>query len=108
MNHPSEGTEGLRAASGEVEDPRAGAEEPRGPAKAGPGSPDVPSVPLELVTTPAADRLMDELAAKLGVGKPDVLSMGLALLKIATDARSEGKRLAIIDEAGNVAREVEL
>jgi len=69
---------------------------------------EAPSIPLDLVITPSADKAMGEIAAKLGVGKADVLSWGLAILKVAMDAKEEGKKLAIVDQAGNVTAELGL
>ena len=63
---------------------------------------------LRLSITPELDALIDNMADDLGLTKGDTILEALGLLKIALDARQEGKRIGILDENFDVDQEITL
>jgi hypothetical protein len=54
-------------------------------------------VERRLVMTPAASELLTELAKETGTSESDVLRMAVGLLKVAVDAKKEGKHFGIAE-----------
>jgi hypothetical protein len=59
--------------------------------------------------TPELDAQLQEMARRIGPGGYTKLMMdGLGMVKIALDAREEGKRLLLIDDRDNSEQEIAL
>ena len=67
-----------------------------------------PGVVLRLSITAELDAILDNMADDLGLSKGDTILKALGLLKIAVDARQEGKRIGILDENLDVEQEITL
>jgi hypothetical protein len=65
-----------------------------------------PGVVLRLSITAELDALVDNMADDLGLSKGDTILKAIGLLKIALDARQEGKRIGILDENLDVDQEI--
>ncbi|CAN5901312.1 hypothetical protein BH23PLA1_BH23PLA1_23590 [soil metagenome] len=52
---------------------------------------------LTLNLTLEVDEMMEELADRIGGSKGDVFRKAIGLLKLASDARAEGKRVGIVE-----------
>jgi hypothetical protein len=63
---------------------------------------------LRLSITPELDALIDNMAEDLGLTKGDTILEALGLLKIALDARREGKIIGILDENLELDQEIVL
>jgi hypothetical protein len=63
-------------------------------------------VRITLTVSPEMDDLIDNLADELRTSKGDAILTGIRLLKLAADARREGKRLAIIDDETETEQDV--
>lgn len=61
---------------------------------------------VTLTATPAFFALLDELACKNSTDWDATILRAVNLLKVAVDAKSEGKRLAILDDEDNSEEEV--
>lgn len=67
-----------------------------------------PRVNLKLEIGADLDAMMEEMAEDLGVPKGSLILKAIGLLKLAVDARSEGKTIGIIDVDGELDQEIEL
>jgi hypothetical protein len=63
-------------------------------------------VKLTLDISPELDADLDNLAEELGVTKGGAILRAIGLLKIAMEAKSEGKRVAIIDDREDSEQEI--
>ena len=52
---------------------------------------------LTLEVSPHANAVLEDLAARFGSDKGDVLRKAVGLLKLAMDAREEGKRVGAVE-----------
>lgn len=55
--------------------------------------------------TPKTESHLNELARDIGGSREDVFRIALALLTVAVKAKQDGKKLAIIDDKGNIDTE---
>jgi len=65
-----------------------------------------PRVKVTLEMSPQLDADLDNLAEELGVTKGGAVLKGIGLLKIALEAKREGKRVAIIDDRDDSEQEI--
>ena len=61
---------------------------------------------MSMELSPEAAEMLWDLADAHGSDLGDVVAKALVLYKVATDAESEGKRLAVIDRESNVDFEI--
>lgn len=57
-----------------------------------------PCMSITITVSPEIDALIDNMAEELGVPKGGAIGKGIGLLKIALDARREGKKLMVVDD----------
>lgn len=62
---------------------------------------------LRMQLTPELDELLAEMA-KIEGGYPEMMREALGLLKIAQEARAQGKRLLVVDDRENSEQEITL
>ena len=56
--------------------------------------------------SPSTESNIDQLAGEIGVAPENALGLGLALLHVVMKAKKEGKRIAIVDDQGNIDTEI--
>ena len=61
------------------------------------GEPTPGRVLLTLEVSPHANAVLEDLAARFGTDKADVQRKAVGLLKLAMDARAEGKRVGAVE-----------
>ena len=64
------------------------------------------SVTLTLTISPELDTLLDNMSEELGVPKGEAILKAFGLLKIALEARREGKGIGILDDELDVEQEI--
>jgi len=63
-------------------------------------------VTLTLSISPELDDLLDNMADEMGVPKGEAILKAIGLLKIALDAKREGKGIGILDDELDVEQEI--
>ncbi len=59
-----------------------------------------------LTVSPETNEEIERLAREIRGSKEDVFATALALLKLAVNARNEGKRVAIVDRENHIDTEI--
>jgi hypothetical protein len=62
-------------------------------------------VTWDLSMTPKTESHLNQLARDIGGSREDVFRLALSLLAVAVRAKQDGKKLALIDEQGNIDTE---
>lgn len=68
----------------------------------------VPHVNVTLEMSPQLNDALDNMAEELGVPKGEAVLKAFSLLKIALEARQEGKRLTIVDDRDDSEQDITL
>ena len=63
-------------------------------------------VRLSLDLSPAANDLLEEIAASQHTTKSDVLRKAIGLVKLADDARRDNRKIGVFDTENNVFSEI--
>jgi hypothetical protein len=63
-------------------------------------------VTWDLSMTPKTESHLNQLARDIGGSREDVLRLAVALLTVAVRAKQDGKKLAIVDDQGNIDTEI--
>ena len=63
-------------------------------------------VRLSLDVSPQLNDVLEDLARRTGRSKSDVLRQAIALIQVASNARSEGKRIGIAEEGDQLSTEI--
>jgi predicted transcriptional regulator len=61
---------------------------------------------LSLDMSPEANQLLEQLATANGTTKSNVMRRALTLFHLSSDAKSQGKRVCILDQRGEVITEI--
>lgn len=59
-----------------------------------------------LTVPPETDANVEQLARDIGASKAEVFARALALLRLAVDAKGQGKRVGVVDREGHLETEI--
>jgi hypothetical protein len=62
--------------------------------------------PLVLQASGGTSDRIRSLANDNGVGEAEVVKLAMALMQVYTEAKKQGRRLAVVDSDGNVVEEI--
>jgi hypothetical protein len=63
-------------------------------------------VTWDVTLSTQTEACVDQLARDIGGTREDVFRLALALFTLAVEAKHEGKRIAIVDDEGNIDTEI--
>jgi hypothetical protein len=64
-------------------------------------------VTWDVTLSTRTEACVDQLATDIGGTREDVFRLALALFTVAVEAKHQGKRIAIVDDEGNVDTEIQ-